>query len=361
MATLFHKPVVALIAVMTLGFASEAQAKKLLQKARKLHKHDHSGHQHSHSGHRHKHSDLTFGVGLNGSYTMGGEASSGSGEAGGSSHAGHNHLRLHGGDGHDHGGGGGSSESGDAGMSLVVETSAGYQLTKNFSLNANVGFNPSEGLEDPIAGATLMVPMARRVKGEITASASAPVSAASANLGRMTTLRGTAGPIYKYKRWTLKAQAQVAYHIYNKPVPLLGEEEGHDDDHDHDSAADADHDADHDDHSHGLRLLDDDEEDHAHDNYAEMLMGRETVRIGGLASIGYKLSRSWSTISSGTIAIVNHAATPQTYSTFLDVVRLQYTWKSLTSSAVFSMFGEGEQLQMPTIPAIGFGVEYEIE
>lgn len=349
---------------LLLGFgllALLAAEREAVGRSKRKNKHAHRhGHSHgeekeeardSHAGHGHAHgsgSKFSFGLGLSLTQSLGDEKA-GEGGGGGESH-GHSHgltddeLALD--EGHSHGGGeAGASDSESSGPSTEIALIGGYQLTKRLGLNLGLGFIPSEGVGDPSLGVAYSMPLQRNSSLGSSFSATAPLSAASRDIYKITTLTAGVGPTMTRGKFTLGGRAQVSMTYYSKTIVVEREE-------------DADHD-------HALRDFALQEgANHEEHEVAVPEAGtgdREFNRYGLSSNLGYRLAQRVSLGFGLGLAFVTHQFGPQTVETNATIVQGSYTWNAITGTLGLTTFAEGESIKAPTSPGLTAGVFYLYE
>lgn len=78
----------------------------------------------------------------------------------------------------------------------VLNARAGYQLTDVASLYVNLGGSFQRGIMDPALGVAFRFPFSRQVSGILSLQGTLPLSSYSRDVSRITTLTGSAGPVY---------------------------------------------------------------------------------------------------------------------------------------------------------------------
>lgn len=320
--------------------------------------HAHGDHEHGSTkkkskkkSHDHAH-DTGFSLELGVSVTQSLNGKSGSGDSGsggssGDDHSGHSHLLLHGDE--DHSGGSGD-ESGDGGGTTppafdpTLTARLNYYFVPSFGALVMAGYALESGAIDPEAGFAAKTRLNKRLTGDATLTASYPASKASQKNYKITTVKLTAGPTYRFGRYSLGFAASTAYAWYSKTIIYEDEPTTQ---------------------SQGLRSLN--LLDEGHDHGAEPVSptdndlssgDREFSRWGGKSSIGYRILPRLRIDSSLGAFIINHQFGPPSWLTQATLAQLTYSLKSFSGYGGLLLSKEAPSLSAPTNPAINVGVGY---
>lgn len=251
-------------------------------------------------------------------------------------------------EGHDDGGSGEESSS-DAkpGLAPFIGARMAYQVTGTYTANLTAGYFTNTGLADPTAGVGAMLPLSSRMMGNASLNAAAPLSEASRDSYKTTTVTATAGPTYRQGRWVGTMTALAAMSWYSKTIiveeqPAAFRSES----------------------SSSLHLLDGDD---GHDSgggassFPEESEGtgdREFNRYGARASAGYKLLRALRLDTGLGLAMVTHQFGPSTWVTDATIGQVTYTWTDYSGFIGLGLRKEDRSISAPSEPTIGAGVEY---
>lgn len=313
------------------------------------HGHEHEDHGHSHD---HAHSPFSLLAGISIAKSFGGETAEGDG--GSEAEHGHSHgLRnagysLHEGHSHDEGAEGEEASADEPTFSL----SAGYRLSKRWGLALGLAFAPTAGIGDPQLGVNHSRVLSKTSNLLSSFSASLPLSKASNDTYKITTLSVGTGPVWVKNRYTYGVRGSLAKSYYSKTVIVEEEaepEEGvaltpmrlQEDEHAHEDEAHV--------------------EDHEHEAEEAGTGPREFDRYSVNGSLTYRLARRWLLGSGLGISFVKAQFGDSSIETNATVIQGTYSWKSYSASLGLITSGAAESFTIPTTPGLTAGVFYIYE
>ncbi len=319
-------------------------------KTRKAHSHSHG---HAHGGeeegtkkkkkasgdHGHAHgSPFIFGAGLAVSKGFGGKAAA----AGGGDSHGHAHgLRLAEEDEHE-------EEAEEAGAEVELSLSAGYRVTPRIETGLELGFSPEAGILDPTLRGSHTHPLAKNLRLGSSLSLTIPVSKASRDDYKLTTVSLSSGPSLKRGKFTFGGKLGLAMSWFSKTVIVEEEEE---------AAATL----------RGINLsrgLGLQEEEHGEEEHTIESGGtgdREFNRYSLTGTTNYRLLKALGLNASLGLAYVKHQFGPSTLETNVTLIQATYTWKSISAALALTLSGAGESFTAPTVPGVSASVNYLYE
>ncbi len=312
---------------------------------------------------------LALGVSVSKGIGTPSSSEAGSGAAPSEDHSGHQMLALHGGaeDG-DSGAAapasGGASSGGGSTAAPAFDptfTARGdYAFTKKMGLGLSIGFGISSGVLDPELGPTLKLPFGPKLSVNSALTATIPVSKASRDMYKTTTIKVTSGPTYTSGKISLGVSAIVAYAWYSKtvivddapatkaaslqrpersarPGLLL-----------HGGADDGD--------AGGAGAPPAGFNGPSGDNLASS--DREFSRYGLRSNFGYQFAKRFRSDSSLGAAMINHQFGASTWSTDATIAQISFSVANLTAYLAFAVSKSTPSPALPTDPNVSVGAGY---
>lgn len=344
-------------AMLLLFFCIETADGKQARRKKRVHSHSH-GHSH---GHSQEHSSWILGAGVSVTKGLGGGESS-SGESGGD-HSGHSHLTGSApsddsyslGEGHSHDGGESGAEGSSSAVEPLFSAIVGYRISSNVAASLNLALGTSSGIGDPVLSGEFRMPKLGKIGSTFIPSISAPLSEASKDSYKTTTVSASWNPSLRLGKALYSGTIGLAKSYYSKTVIVEEEAAGRRMNLSATSPAFA-------------MMQDDDGHDHDHDDGEIHEDGedlgtgdREFDRYSASFSGNYRLAKMLLASGGFGLALVTKQFGPSQIESTLTVAKATYLLGSLATSASFGLSSSDESFKTPSSPFVSLSVFYSYE
>lgn len=245
-----------------------------------------------------------------------------------------------------------SGASGTSALLPLLQIRAGVDLSRSISLIALGSVNFQSGLLDPALGLAYQFPLGSDVSAVASLTGSVPVLVESREAGRLTTITGSAGPLWRKKQFFIGGSITVAGSLYGTATPpeTLGTDRG---------AAFAA--ATQPTTPKSKLQVEPVATEATTDSAAPNFDGNELFRGGGELYAGWAFARQVSgNIAFSTTGIGrDNGADPQ-WITQASLVRITYEKGGLRASGAFNLVSDPDTVSVgvPSRPSVGFRLQY---